>query len=44
MKPPYIEGDMFSSLFEGATTFDLTVDKAEINGQVPAAAFEKPKK
>jgi hypothetical protein len=29
---------------EGATTFDLTVDKAEVNGQVPAGAFEKPKK
>lgn len=23
MKPPYIEGDMFSSLFEGATSFEV---------------------
>ncbi|GHC08462.1 hypothetical protein GCM10010080_24270 [Thermomonas carbonis] len=32
MKPPYIEGDMFSSLFEGLTSFEV-LPQAEQSGE-----------
>lgn len=36
-KPPYIEGDMFSSLFEGATAFELLPQAQESAGRTTFA-------
>jgi len=38
-KPPFADGDLFSSLFEGPTTFQVTKDEPKENGHLVTVRF-----